>query len=166
MAKREDRMDAVWDEVAREVSSRQFLVFPGSVSLQAVRALWPTDQPIGPFLDLAAQLGVRMVYLRSDVLTPEQVLDAIAVSLAEVSDALDAPSPEEFVRLAGIAQEPAARELIAFSKEHYGRRASVHAEWVHEGVVHAYSAYSDWHSALFDKAGEVADLLDYGTDDE
>jgi hypothetical protein len=160
MPAREDKLDRLWQTVNEEVSSRGFLVFPGSVSSDAPAAMWPTAKGIGPFMDMALALGCRVVYVHSRQLTPGELIDSVAVSLAAAIDALDADLPEQFLEQAGVAGEPMAMEFLKFGKQYYGRRVDVSVEWIHEGVVHRFCEFSEWYGPLLDKAGDVAELID------
>jgi len=160
MNARSDAMSQLLDQVNREVFARGFLVFPGRVGAEGPTAFWPVTQGIVGFLDLAASLGKRMVYVDSDALTPDDLIDAVGTQLVEVHEALDADTPEEFFELAAVSGEAEVKDFLRFGKEHYGRVTRVSVEWVNEGVVHRLWQYADWHVALMDKATEVADLID------
>ena len=121
-----------------------------------MKAQWPC----GPFLDLAKSLGRRLVYLTAHVLQPADLIDSVATLLSEVDDAVDAPTPEEFLSHIGVASYPAVKNYLRYGKEHNGEVLSVRVEWVHDGVVHRLWKYADWHKTFMDKATEVADLIE------
>jgi hypothetical protein len=166
MPAREDKLDRQWHTVNEEVSSRGLLVFPGSISLQAPWAMWPTGKGIGPFLDMALALGCRVLYVHSRSLTPDELIAAVSVSLASIIDALDADLPEQSLEQAGVAAEPVAMEFLQYAKQYYGRRMNVSVEWVYEGVVHRFSEFSDWYGPLLDKGSDVAELIDAREDSD
>ena len=155
-----DEMDKFAERARQELAARDFLVFPRGISIEGPMAMWPVEEPVGPFLDLAKAMGCRLAYFNSDVLYPTDLIDAVATMLSEVDDAVDAPTPEEFLAQIGLASHPAVQSYLQFGKEHYGLVTSVRVEWVADGVVHRLWRYADWHRTLMDKATEVADLIE------
>lgn len=156
----EDGMELLWREVYEDASSRGFLVFPASISLEGSSAMWPAERGIAQFLDLAGALGKRILYIRSRELDPDELIDSVAIALSGAIDALDADTPEQFLREAGVIAEPEAQDYLAFGQKHYGERIDIRVEWVHEGVVHRFWKHARWHGQLLDKAGEVAELIE------
>ena len=156
----EDDMELLWREVNQDASSRGFLVFPASISLEGAMAMWPTERGIAQFLDLASALDKRVLYIRSRELAPDDLIDSVAIALSGAIEALDAETPEQFLREAGVIAEPEAQDYLAFGQKHYGERMDVSVEWVHEGVVHRFWKHARWHGQLLDKAGEVAELIE------
>lgn len=156
----EDEMELLWREVNQHASSRGFFVFPASIALEGSVAMWPAELGIAQFLDLASALGKRVLYIRSRELGPDELIDSVAIALSDVIDALDADTPEQFLREAGVIAEPEAQDYLTFGQKHYGERMDVSVEWVHEGVVHRFWKHARWHGQLLDKAGEVAELID------
>jgi hypothetical protein len=161
----EEEMERLWRQANEGASSRGFLVFPGSISLEGPMAMWSADEGIAQFLDMAGALGKRILYMKSRKLGPDELIDAVAVALSGAIEALDATTPEQFLREAGVMTEPEARDYLKFGKEHYGQRMDVNVEWVHEGVVHRFWKHADWHGQLLDKATSVAELIESGEDD-
>lgn len=156
----EDEMELLWREVNQDASSRGFLVFPASISLESSTAMWPAERGIAEFLDLASALGKRILYIRSRELDPDELIDSVAIALSGVIDALDADTPEQFLREAGVIAEPEAQDYLAFGQKHYGERIDIRVEWVHEGVIHRFWGHARWHGQLLEKAGEVAELIE------
>lgn len=148
------------EHARQELAARDFLVYPSGISIEGPMAMWPAEEAIGPFLDLAKSLGRRLVYLTAHVLQPADLIDSVATLLSEVDDAVDAPTPEEFLSHIGVASYPAVKSYLRYGKEHYGEVLSVRVEWVHDGVVHRLWKYADWHKTFMDKATEVADLIE------
>jgi len=148
------------EHARQELAARDFLVYPSGISIEGPMAMWPAEEAIGPFLDLAKSLGRRLVYLTAHVLQPADLIDSVATLLSEVDDAVDAPTPEEFLSHIGVASYPAVKNYLRYGKEHYGEVLSVRVEWVHDGVVHRLWKYADWHKTFMDKATEVADLIE------
>ena len=165
MQSTEEAIDQLWQQANEEASSRGFLVFPGGISLEGPMAMWNPDEGIDQFLDIAVALGKRILYMRSRLLGPGELIDAVAVALSGAIDALDATTPEQFLKDAGVEAEPEARDHLEFGKDHYGQRMDVNVEWVHEGIVHRFWKHPDWHRDLVDKAASVAELIE-STDDE
>ena len=161
----EEGIERLWRQVNEEASSRSFLVFPGSISLEGPMAMWRPDEGIDQFLEIAVALGKRILYMRSRLLGPGELIDAVAIALSGAIDALDASTPEQFLKDAGVGDEPEARDYLEFGKEHYGQRMDVNVEWVHEGIVHRFWKHADWHGDLVDKAASVAELIE-SSDDE
>ena len=162
MTERPDEMGKFAEHARQELEARDFLIFPNGISIEGPMAMWPVDEPIDAFLDLAKTLGCRLAYFDADVLSPADLIDAVATQLNEVTDAVDAPTPEEFLAQVGLASNPAVQSYLRFGKEHYGRITSVRVEWIHDGVVHRLWRYADWHRVFMDKATEVADLIEEG----
>jgi hypothetical protein len=160
MSKKYDELDQLWHKVNEEVARRDFLVFRGSISLGADMAIWSGDDDVGSFLDLARAVGSQIVYLKSRRLTPDELLDLVAVALVSEFDALDADSPEELVTLSGLTAHPVAVDYLRYGKKYYSRRLDVCLQWVHAGIVHRFSRYADWYTELTKKAGNVAELID------
>jgi hypothetical protein len=148
------------EHVRQELAARDFLVYPSGISIEGPMAMWPAEEAFGPFLDLAKSLGRRLVYLTAHVLQPADLIDSVATLLSEVDEAVDAPTPEEFLSHIGVAPYPAVKSYLRYGKEHYGEVLSVRVEWVHDGVVHRLWKYADWHKTFMDKATEVADLIE------
>jgi hypothetical protein len=148
------------EHARQELAARDFLVYPSGISIEGPMAMWPLEEAIGPFLDLAKSLGRRLVYLTANVLQPADLIDSVATLLSEVDEAVDAPTPEEFLSHIGVASYPAVKSYLRYGKEHYGEVLSVRVEWVHDGVVHRLWKYADWHKTFMDKATEVADLIE------
>jgi len=148
------------EHARQQLAARDFLVYPSGISIEGPMAMWPAEEAIGPFLDLAKSLGRRLVYLTAHVLQPADLIDSVATLLSEVDDAVDAPTPEEFLSHIGVASYPAVKSYLRYGKEHYGEVLSVRVEWVHDGVVHRLWKYADWHKTFMDKATEVADLIE------
>ena len=148
------------EHARQELAARDFLVYPSGISIEGPMAMWPAEEAIGPFLDLAKSLGRRLIYLTAHVLQPADLIDSVATLLSEVDDAVDAPTPEEFLSHIGVASYPAVKNYLRYGKEHYGEVLSVRVEWVHDGVVHRLWKYADWHKTFMDKATEVADLIE------
>jgi len=155
-----DEMGKFLEHARQELAARDFLVYPSGISIEGPMAMWPAEEAIGPFLDLAKSLGRRLVYLTAHVLQPADLIDSVATLLSEVDDAVDAPTPEEFLSHIGVASYPAVKSYLRYGKEHYGEVLSVRVEWVHDGVVHRLWKYADWHKTFMDKATEVADLIE------
>jgi len=155
-----DEMGKFLEHARQELAARDFLVYPSGISIEGPMAMWPAEEAIGPFLDLAKSLGRRLVYLTAHVLQPADLIDSVATLLSEVDDAVDAPTPEEFLSHIGVASYPAVKNYLRYGKEHYGEVLSVRVEWVHDGVVHRLWKYADWHKTFMDKATEVADLIE------
>ena len=153
-------LEQFWQEVTAEVSARRFLVFPGSLSLQGASAIWPVQEGIVGFLDLAVSLGVRIVYVKAHSLSESSLIDTVATFLSDIPDAVDADTAEAFFDLAGIGSEPDAEQYLRLGKEHLGQLESVHVAWVHDGVAHRLERYAGWYGALMDSAAEVADLIE------
>ena len=160
MAEPRDEMDRFAEHARQELAARDFLIFPRGISIEGPMAMWPADEPIEPFLDLAQTVGSRLVYFNADVLGPVDLIAAVASQLTEVDDAVDAPTPEEFLSHIGLASEPAVQEYLKFGREHYGLITSVRVEWILAGVVHRLWKHADWHRGFMDKATEVADLIE------
>jgi hypothetical protein len=148
------------EHARQQLAARDFLVYPSGISIEGPMAMWPAEEAIGPFLDLAKSLGRRLVYLTAHVLQPADLIDSVATLLSEVDEAVDAPTPEEFLSHIGVASYPAVKSYLRYGKEHYGEVLSVRVEWVHDGVVHRLWKYADWHKTFMDKATEVADLIE------
>jgi hypothetical protein len=161
----EEGIERLWRQANEEASSRGFLIFPGGISLEGPMAMWRPEEGIGQFLDMAVALGKRILYMRSRLLGPGELIDTVAVALSDAIDALDATTPERFLEEAGVAAEPEARDYLEFGKEHYGQRMDVNVEWVHEGIVHRFWKHSDWHRDLVDKASSVAELIESSHDE-
>jgi len=155
-----DEMGKFLEQARQELAARDFLVYPSGISIEGPMAMWPAEEAIGPFLDLAKSLGRRLVYLTAHVLQPADLIDSVATLLSEVDDAVDAPTPEEFLSQIGVASYPAVKNYLRYGKEHNGEVLSVRVEWVHDGVVHRLWKYADWHKTFMDKATEVADLIE------
>jgi len=155
-----DEMGKFLEHARQQLAARDFLVYPSGISIEGPMAMWPAEEAIGPFLDLAKSLGRRLVYLTAHVLQPADLIDSVATLLSEVDDAVDAPTPEEFLSHIGVASYPAVKSYLRYGKEHYGEVLSVRVEWVHDGVVHRLWKYADWHKTFMDKATEVADLIE------
>jgi hypothetical protein len=153
-------MDALWDEVNRELSGRGFLPFPGSLSADGVHATWPLQEGIEGFLELAGTLGVRVIYLRADRLEPGDLIDAVDSFLPDVDVGLDAESPEEYVQLAGVGSEPDVQDYLRQGRSHYGQITSIRVEWVHGGVAHGFQKLAAWYGRLLDGAAGVAELIE------
>jgi hypothetical protein len=153
-------MGKLLEHARQELAARDFLVYPSGISIEGPMAMWPAEEAIGPFLDLAKSLGRRLVYLTAHVLQPADLIDSVATLLSEVDDAVDAPTPEEFLSHIGVASYPAVKSYLRYGREHYGEVLSVRVEWVHDGVVHRFWKYADWHKTFMDKATEVADLIE------
>ena len=153
-------MGKLLEHARQELAARDFLVYPSGISIEGPMAMWPAEEAIGPFLDLAKSLGRRLVYLTAHVLQPADLIDSVATLLSEVDDAVDAPTPEEFLSHIGVASYPAVKSYLRYGREHYGEVLSVRVEWVHDGVVHRLWKYADWHKTFMDKATEVADLIE------
>ena len=160
MTEAHDEMGKFLEHARQELAARDFLVYPSGISIEGPMAMWPAEEAIGPFLDLAKSLGRRLVYLTAHVLQPADLIDSVATLLSEVDDAVDAPTPEEFLSHIGVASYPAVKSYLRYGKEHYGEVLSVRVEWVHDGVVHRLWKYADWHKTFMDKATEVADLIE------
>ena len=160
MTEAHDEMGKFLEHARQELAARDFLVYPSGISIEGPMAMWPAEEAIGPFLDLAKSLGRRLVYLTAHVLQPADLIDSVATLLSEVDDAVDAPTPEEFLSHIGVASYPAVKNYLRYGKEHYGEVLSVRVEWVHDGVVHRLWKYADWHKTFMDKATEVADLIE------
>jgi hypothetical protein len=135
-------------------------MFPGSLSLHGVSATWPVNEGIAGFLDLAASLGARIVYMKANSLSQGDLIDAVGSFLSQVPDALDAETPEAFMELAGVGSDPEVEEYLRQGMEHYGQLQSVRVEWVLDGVVHRFEKYASWSGALIDRAAEIADLIE------
>jgi hypothetical protein len=148
------------EHARQELAARDFLVYPSGITIEGPMAMWPAEEAIGPFLNLAKSMGRRLVYLTAHVLQPADLIDSVATLLSEVDDAVDAPTPEEFLSHIGVASYPAVKSYLGYGKEHYGEVLSVRVEWVHDGVVHRLWKYADWHKTFMDKATEVADLIE------
>jgi len=153
-------LEQFWREVNAEVSARRFLVFPGSLSLQGASAIWPVQEAVAGFLDLAVSLGVRIVYMRAHSLSESSLIDTVATFLSDIPDAVDADTAEAFFDLAGISSEPEVQQYLRQGKEHLGQLESVHVVWVHDGVAHRFERYAAWYGALMDRAAGVADLIE------
>ena len=160
MTEAHDEMGKFLEHARQQLAARDFLVYPSGISIEGPMAMWPAEEAIGPFLDLAKSLGRRLVYLTAHVLQPADLIDSVATLLSEVDDAVDAPTPEEFLSHIGVASYPAVKSYLRYGKEHYGEVLSVRVEWVHDGVVHRLWKYADWHKTFMDKATEVADLIE------
>ena len=158
--RKQDEMDQLWRKVNDEVASRDFLVFPGSISLGGEMAIWSGDDDVGSFLDLARTVGSQIIYLKSRRLTPNELINSVAVSIVSEFGALDADSPAEFLQRSGLIVDPVAVDYLKYGKKYYGRRLDVCAEWIHNGVVHRFSRYANWHTELMKKAANVAELVD------
>ena len=160
MTEAHDEMGKFLEHARQELAARDFLVYPSGISIEGPSAMWPAEEAIGPFLDLAKSLGRRLVYLTAHVLQPADLIDSVATLLSEVDEAVDAPTPEEFLSHIGVASYPAVKSYLRYGKEHYGEVLSVRVEWVHDGVVHRFWKYADRHKTFIDKATEVADLIE------
>ena len=160
MTEAHDEIGKFLEHPRQELAARDFLVYPSGISIEGPMAMWPLEEAIGPFLDLAKSLGRRLVYLTAHVLQPADLIDSVATLLSEVDDAVDAPTPEEFLSHIGVASYPAVKNYLRYGKEHYGEVLSVRVEWVHDGVVHRLWKYAEWHKTFMDKATEVADLIE------
>jgi hypothetical protein len=160
MAAESDPLEVLAQRASAEALARGLGIFPGGISLGATDALWPEEQGIGPFLDLAKTLGKQMIYLATDRLTVESVLDSLALSLDDGEEILDEASPEDFFRRIGLSDKRDVREFLKAASEYYGRLRRVSVEWVHEGIVHRYLVHASWYTPFLDSVADVAELAD------
>ena len=160
MTEPHDEMSKFAEHTRQELEARDFLVFPRAISLEGPMAMWPVEESVPTFLDLAKAMGCRLAYFHADVLQPADLIDAVATQLSEVVDAVDAPTPEEFLSQLDLVSYPTVQDYLRYGKEHYGQVTSVRVEWIHDGVVHRLWRYADWHKNFMDKATEVAELIE------
>ena len=153
-------MNGLWDRLQKGIPARGFVSFPAGVKGSGPEANWPTSRPVEEFLDIAQRLNVRMVYLSEETLDSSSPLELLGTLLSESDPTLGYDTAEGFFEVVGIASQSVVTEYLAYAKERIGRRAIIHVEWVHESVVHRYTAVADWFGRLMDKATAVADVLE------
>ncbi|MCX6027383.1 MAG: hypothetical protein NTY23_14190 [Chloroflexi bacterium] len=147
-------------EVRDHITRRGLLTFPDSIIADGHVVFFPVELGLPAFFDLAAALSVRMVYLSTDTLEPPDVLDDLAQLVEDADETFGGDSLEVFFRDQGLSANARVKRFRDFVADHAGKLRSVHVEWVHEGVVHRYSRFADWHRALMDQVTEIADILD------
>ena len=160
MPAKPDTLDILWEQATAEASSRGFRIYPGAISIEATSAMWPLEDGIPAFLDLAKALGKEIVYINSKRLTPQEVLDSLALALEDAQGVFEADSPEAFFKQVGASSRPEMREYLGLASHNYARRTRVTVEWVHEGIVHRFLEHADWHTTFMDKTADVAEIVD------
>jgi len=147
-------------EVRDHITRRGLLTFPDSLIADGHVVFFPVELGLPAFFDLAAALGVHMVYLSTDTLEPQDVLDDLAQLVEEADETFGGDSLEVFFRDQGLLANAKVKRFQNVVTGHAGLLRSVRVEWVHEGVVHRYWRFADWHRALMDQVTEIAELLD------
>ncbi|HLE05640.1 MAG TPA: hypothetical protein VI729_13635 [Anaerolineales bacterium] len=160
MPAKPDTLDILWEQATAEASSRGFRIYPGAISIEAPSAMWPLEDGIPAFLDLAKALGKEVVYINSNRLTPQEVLDSLALALEDPQEVFGADTPVAFFMQIGASNRPEMREYLELTSQYYGRRTRVSVEWAHEGIVHRFLAHADWHTIFIDRTADVAELVD------
>ncbi len=150
----------LWNQLAKDIPARGLLVFPAGIQSEAIEAMWPTDKDVAGFLDFAQKLDVRVVYLSSEVLAPDTLLELVASMLPRSNVALEYDTAEEFFEAVDILSDSVVADYLSFGRERFGRKSTIRVEWVHDGVVHRFFAVANWLGKLMDKAAEVSDLLE------
>ena len=122
MAERE--LETWWAHIEREVKARGFLVYPLGEALELPEAPWQAER-VEPFLELAALLGVRLVY------TSARRFDA-----------------DDFAALSEEETTPEIARLIAAIKPHVGHLRDTEVGWVYEGVYHVDRRIAGWYERV------------------
>jgi hypothetical protein len=159
MQERFDGIEQLWDDLIVALTIRDFLIYPSDISCSGPIAYWPLEEDYSEFFDFAEELGVKLIYMKKIDFTPEDPLELLfSLSSEDILDE-EVASVEEYLDRLGIGLIPAAVEYIEFGKQYEGRLASIRAEWVYAGVVHAYWHIADWYTYMIEKASDLQDLI-------
>jgi hypothetical protein len=143
-------LDFVWERLQVELPAR-FVVFPdapapprnvrrpnGSEGLVSLRGgpavVWPPDRTMEEFLDLAASLGVRVIYAEGQRFGEGEL---------------------GHLRLLAPPVIPGAEDFVQEAHCWEARVYWIRLMWMHEGVEHYWEARADWWEQLRHHAAEV-----------
>ena len=147
-----------WKEIQSEISSRGFLIYPHSILSTEGTALWPEEEGITRFLELAQELDRRILYVDSSEFTSDYALDMLLLSAPDNYDDYDVETVSECLEALGVRSSVEAKEYLKISKFYEGRIYQIRIEWVYEGIVHAYWRKSNWHKDIYAQAERVTEL--------
>jgi len=131
-----------WKAFRTAAAARGLRLYPGVPDRLEPAAIWQGDpESFEDFLDLAGDLGVRMIYALVQPFDPDSFL-------ADFEEPVPADLLPELEALREEAQAMAARP------------ARFLAAWIHDGMLHVYVREADWASALHERREALRQRLD------
>lgn len=155
MTETDFNLDKHWEEVQSEIASRGFIVFPSSILLSERTALWPIEEGLIKYLDLALLLERKVIYLHSSKFNSEDALDLLQLSSPDDSVDYDISTVRECIQYMGVENRSVAKDYLKTTKFYSDRRMSIHLEWVYDGIIHSYWRRADWYADIADLAEKL-----------
>ena len=147
-----------WQEIQSEIASRGFVVYPNYIFSTEHKAIWPEEEEIAKFLDLADMLERKIIYVHSSKFDSEEALDLLLLSAPSDLVDYDVKTVRECLRSLGVESSEEAKDYLKTTKFYEGHRVSIRVEWVFDGIIHTYLRSPAWYTDISELAARVLDL--------